>query len=319
MISSSAPQIFNAPRHVCLPHLLRAQAKCTPNAPVILASGRTPLTYGQLWLHVAGVVRTLHALGLGRNDRIALVLPNGPEMAVAFLAVAAGATCAPLDPGFNAKEFDFFLTHLNAAAVILETGMDSPARAVARTRGIKVVELSPTLEAEAGRFTLAGDACMDPALQGFAHPTDVALVLHTAGTTSRPKIVPLTHYNLCTAAHNMCVALGLADSDRCLNPMPLFHMHGQMGPMLTSLVAGASVICPNDFSAPQFFALLEEFSPTWYTAVPTMHQAILAYAAQHCEIIARHPLRFVRSGSAPLSPQVLAELERVFSAPLVEI
>ncbi len=145
----------------------------------------------------------------------------------------------------------------------------------------------------------------------------MALVLHTSGTTSRPKIVPLTHTNICTAAHNLQAALELVESDRCLNVLPLFHVSGLISAVLASLVAGASVVCTPGFYAPQFFAWLAEFRPTWYTAVPTIHQAILARATLHREIIARCPLRFIRSGSASLPPQVLAELERVFNAPVI--
>ena len=151
------PKCLRLPRHLCIYHLLKDQAKRTPNAPAILAPGRAPLTYGRLYGHIDDVVQTLHAMGLSRNDRVAVVLPNGPEMAVAFLAVAAGATCAPLNPAYSANEFDFYLTDLNAKALIVQAGMDSPARAVAQERGIRIIELSPMLEAEAGLFTLTGE------------------------------------------------------------------------------------------------------------------------------------------------------------------
>ena len=185
-------------------------------------------------------------------------------------------------------------------------------------RGIKIIELSPVLEAEAGLFTLAGEEHPYAGRHGFTQPNDVALVLPTSGTTSRPKIVPLTHTNICTAAHNMRVTLELVESDRCLNVLPFFHVHALLTALLTSLVAGASCVCNSGFSATAFFASMAEFRPTWYTAVPTVHQAILASAAQHRETIAGCPLRFIRSASAPLPRRVLAELERVFKAPVLE-
>jgi acyl-CoA synthetase (AMP-forming)/AMP-acid ligase II/thioesterase domain-containing protein len=312
-------QASNAPQHFCIHHLLEDHAERSPDAPVILAPGRIPLTYGRLEGHVNEVVQALHAMGLGRNDRVALVLPNSPEMVVAFLSVAAGATCVPLNPAYSRKEFDFYLADLRAKALILQAGMDSPARSIAQAHGIGIIELSPVLGAEAGLFTLTSETRTRVVLHEFAQPDDVALMLHTAGTISRPKIVPLTQTNICTSAHNMRVALELVESDRCLNVMPLFHMHGLMGPVLASLAAGASVVCPPGFSAPQFFSWLAEFRPTWYTAVPTIHRAILARAHHHQEIIARCPLRFIRSGSALLPPEVLVELEKVFNAPVIEI
>ena len=240
-------------------------------------------------------------MGLGRHDRIALVLPNGPEMAVASLAVAASATCAPLNPASSASELDAHLAAVRAHALIIQAGLASPARAVAQVRGLGIIELSPVLEAEAGIFTLMGQEQPRTGPQAFASPNDVAFVLHTAGTTSRPKIVPLTHTNICTAAHNLRLAFQLVESDRCLNVLPFFHVHALQTALLTSLVAGASIVCTPGFYAPQFFAWLAEFRPTWYTAVPTIHQAILARAPLHREIIARCPLRFIRSASAACS------------------
>jgi amino acid adenylation domain-containing protein len=293
------------------------QAKCSPEAPAMVTPERVPLTYGRLWRHVDEMVQTLQAMGIGRHDRVVMVLPNGAEMALAFLSVAAGATCAPLHPAYGRNEFDFYLTALQAKALMVQAGTDSPACDIARARGIGIIELSPVLGAEAGIFTLNGEIQTPATRHGEAQPDDVALLLPTSGTTSRPKMVPLTHANLCTSAYNTCVALELVESDRCLNVMPLFHSHGLMGTMLPSLMAGASMVCTSGFHATEFFACLAELHPTWYTAVPTIHQAILARAALHREIIARCPLRFVRSGSALLPPQVLAELERVFKAPVI--
>src|SRR5262249_42083537 len=147
---------------------------------------------------------------------------------------------------------------------------------------------------------------------------DVGLVLHTTGSTSRSKLVPLTHANLCVSASNIGTALALSTRDRCLNVMPLFHAHGLKGMVLPSLVAGASVVCTPRFSAPEFFACMAEFQPTWYSAVPTIHQAILAGAAEHRDSFAGCPLRFIRSTSAPLPRQVLEALERVFDVPVIE-
>src|SRR5262249_30982853 len=148
---------LNAPWHLCIPSLLTGYAKCTPDALAILAPGRAPLTYGRLQQHMDDVLQMLHVLGLGRHDRIVLVLPNGPEMAVAFLAVAASATCVPLNPACGMSEFDLYFTGLHAKAVIVQAGMDSPARAMAHAHGLRIIELSPVLESAAGVFTLTGE------------------------------------------------------------------------------------------------------------------------------------------------------------------
>jgi acyl-CoA synthetase (AMP-forming)/AMP-acid ligase II len=149
-------------------------------------------------------------------------------------------------------------------------------------------------------------------------PLDIALLLHTSGTTSRPKAVPLTQANLSASARHIATTLGLQPTDRCLNVMPLFHIHGLVAAVLASLHAGGSIFSCPGFNALRFFSWLEESQTTWYTAVPTMHQAILERAERHRQTIEAHPLRFLRSSSASLPPQVMRRLEQTFSAPVVE-
>src|SRR6202044_1462211 len=151
-----------------------------------------------------------------------------------------------------------------------------------------------------------------------AKPDDVALILHTSGTTSRPKIVPLRHANIWTSAGNIATSLELSQNDRALNVMPLFHIHGLIAGLCAPLSRGGAVFCTPGFNALKFFAEMEAANPTWYTAVPTMHQAILTRAGRNSDIIARHPLRFVRSSSASLPPKVIGELEAAFHAPVIE-
>jgi acyl-CoA synthetase (AMP-forming)/AMP-acid ligase II/acyl carrier protein len=304
--------------HSSIPETIQAWAERAPAAVAVAAPGRAPLSYGRLRFHIEEVTRTLNAMGIGRKDRIALVLPNGPELAVAFLATASAAASAPLNPDCRAGEFDFLLADLRAKALLFQSGSDSPAIAVARKRGIPVIELTPVFAAEAGVFSLTGSVSAQSASGGFAQADDEALVLHTSGTTSRPKIVPLTQRNICTSARNVQTTLQLIANDRCLNVMPLFHIHGLVGAVLSSLLAGASVVCAPGFFAPDFFTWMEECRPTWYTAVPTIHQAILARAASTGEVTKRCPLRFIRSSSSALPPTVMTELEKAFDVPVIE-
>jgi oxalate---CoA ligase len=149
-------------------------------------------------------------------------------------------------------------------------------------------------------------------------PKDIALILHTSGTTSRPKIVPLTHQNLLQSAQNVADTLQLEESDRCLNVMPLFHIHGLVASLLASLHAGGSVVCTPGFQSPDFFNWIATFQPSWYTAVPTIHQAVLAAAPGQEAIVAQYPLRFLRSSSAALMPKVMEALEVLFQSPVIE-
>ncbi len=287
----------------------------------LTAPGGVPLTFGALRALVATTVATLNAMGIGRNERVGIVLPNGPEMATAFVSVASGATSAPLNPAYRADEFEFYLSDLGARALIVDAGSTSPAIEVARKLGVRIVELHARPERGAGSFELrdtSGDAAATPASGGFAQPDDVALVLHTSGTTSRPKIVPLAQRNVCASARNIREFLALSATDRGLNIMPLFHIHGLIAGVLAPLSAGGQVCCTPGFNALKFFGWVEEAHPTWYTAVPTMHQAILARAANNKAVIAANPLRFIRSSSSAMPPQVIREIEEVFGAPLVE-
>jgi oxalate---CoA ligase len=284
------------------------------------APGRPGLTHGGLWDLARRTVSTLNALGIGCGDRVALVLPNGPEMATAFVTLACCATTAPLNPAYRAEEFEFYLSDLNARALVIQEGMESPARAVAAARGLPIIELVPDANGSAGLFTLKPERPLSgtPARAGFAGPEDVALVLHTSGTTSRPKIVPLSHVNVTASAHHIGRTLELGSEDVCLNIMPLFHIHGLIAAVLSSLAAGGAVVCTPGFNALKFFTWFEEARPSWYTAVPTMHQALLGRAERNTGVIQSGRLRFIRSSSASLPPQVMEELERVFKVPVIE-
>jgi acyl-CoA synthetase (AMP-forming)/AMP-acid ligase II len=283
--------------------------------------GVRPLRYRELAALAERTVDALNRLGIGRDDRVAIVVPNGPEAATAFVCIAAGATTAPLNPGYRAEELEFYLADLRAKAVVAEAGVESPVRAVARKLSIPMIELEAHREQGAGAFTLRATDPMvgAPARGGFGEAGDTALVLHTSGTTARPKIVPLLQRHVLASARHIVETLSLTPDDVCLNVMPLFHIHGLVAGTLASLAAGAQVCCTPHFSALRFFHWFDEVRPTWYTAVPSMHQAVLARAGRHHEeALARSRLRFIRSSSAALPRKVMADLERTFRAPVIE-
>jgi oxalate---CoA ligase len=298
-------------------------ARGVGEASAIGAPGFSPLTYKALRTLVENTVRWLNGHGIGRNKRVALVLSNGPHAATAFVSVAAGATAAPLNPNYRAEEFEFYLTDLTANAVIVEEGTHSPVRDVAAKLKLPLIELRLQPGAPAGTFTFVTAAPADVAATNtsaaaMAAPDDIALVLHTSGTTSRPKLVPLTQRNISASAQNIRAALQLTPSDICLNIMPLFHIHGLIGGVLSSLSAGAQVTCTPGSQPVKFFAWLDEIRPTWYTAAPSLHRAILARAVRHPDSVARSRLRFIRSSSAALRKQLMAGLEKLFGVPVIQ-
>ena len=294
------------------------------DATALSAPGASSLTYGALRTLIADTVGTLHRAGIDAAARVAIVLDNGPEMAAAFLGIGSYTTVAPLNPGYRADEFEFYLSDLQAELLVVASASASPAVEVANRLGIQIAHLVAHPERGAGSFTLELPGTM--AARGEAPsrgprragPNDVALVLHTSGTTSRPKIVPLLQRNVCSSARSVAATLRLTDVDVGLCVMPLFHIHGLIAALLAPLSVGGTVCCTPGFNALKFFSWVAEVRPTWYTAVPTMHQTILARAAKNREVVEASHLRFVRSSSSAMPTRVIAELENVFRAPLIE-
>src|SRR5436190_4848918 len=290
------------------------------NATALNSPGGVPLTYRALRQLERNIVAALGSRGIGAGDRVGIVLDNGPEMAAAFLTIASTATAAPLNPSYRADEFEFYLTDLRAKLLIVAKGKESPAVGVAERMGIPVARLVPHPEEGAGSFAIEFSV-EPPERTSPPHgvsPDDIALVLHTSGTTSRPKIVPLAQKNICASARNIRETLHLTAADRGLVIMPLFHIHGLIAALTAPLSAGGEVYCSPGFNALKFFGWLDEVKPTWYSGVPTMHQAILLRAPGNAEIIKHHRLRFIRSSSAALPLRVISDLESTFGVPVVE-
>src|SRR5215217_4093647 len=295
-----------------------AQAERTPGTAAITAPGRSSLTYARLLSQMESVRESLNAFGVGRNDRVVVVLDNGPEMAVAFMTIAACSTAVPLNPAYRIDEFSFYLSRINPKALVVSGDNQTELKELAQRLGLIVIELFFHQDTAAGVFELRCAEQRAPTQTGFSAADDIALILHTSGTTSAPKIAPLTHQNVCAMAKNNQVALELTATDLCLNIMPLFHSTGLVGVVLSSLISGAGVVCPPGFYAPRFFDWLDEFQPTWFTAVPSMHQAILARARANEQHVVQSKLRFIRSSSTALSQQLMSELEQLFRVPIIE-
>jgi acyl-CoA synthetase (AMP-forming)/AMP-acid ligase II len=284
------------------------------DAPAILGPGLDPMTFGDLRTVVERLAGQLNALGIARNDRVAIVLPNGPDMATTFLAVASCAAAAPLNPKYRRDKFRFYLEDLNAKALITHGGDAEEAHAVCPDGTLRV-----GLDGGGAALRVRhGDDIPTPVEPEYSEDDDCALVLHTSGTTARPKVVPLTQRNLAASAANIRASLALTGADRCLNVMPLFHIHGLIAGLLAPLSAGGAVVCTPGFDGFKFFEWMDELRPTWYTAVPTMHHLILSRASRHAEVIERVGLRFLRSSSASLPPPVMEGLEQAFGAPMIE-
>jgi acyl-CoA synthetase (AMP-forming)/AMP-acid ligase II len=298
---------------------LRAVAERAGESDALLAPGRSSTSFQALLAQCERIGRNLAAHGIGAGDRVVVIVGNGPEMAAAFLAVAGHATCAPLNPAYTERELEFYFDDLAPKALLCDPSLPSLAPEIARRRAIPVLEIRPDLATAAGQFYLAGSHEQTPSQP--AQASDVALILHTSGTTSRPKMVALSQANLVASAAHIARTLALTSEDRCLNIMPLFHIHGLIAGLTASLLAGASVVCTLGFDPERFPAQLADCSPTWITAVPTMYELIsrLALPARlDPREAAEKRLRLLRSSSASLPPLLMRRLEDMFGVPVIE-
>jgi acyl-CoA synthetase (AMP-forming)/AMP-acid ligase II/acyl carrier protein len=298
--------------------MIKANSDRDPNALALIAINGEAITFGNLYTRIVSLVDDFNRLGIGRGNRVAVAIPNGPEMAMAFLAVSSAATCAPLNPNFRIPEFDYYLNDLKVSALLLLEGVDTPACESANKLKIPILRLTINGNWSNSHIVLQSGEIPGNQMTGISNSDDIALLLHTSGTTARPKLVPLTQRNICISAGNIHKVLQLTPADRCMNVMPLFHIHGLMAGLCASLLAGGSTVCTPGFYAPDFFDWMIKTTPTWYTAVPTMHQAILERSQVQAETEKSIHLRFMRSSSAPLPPAIMLGLEALFGAPLIE-
>jgi acyl-CoA synthetase (AMP-forming)/AMP-acid ligase II len=283
--------------------------------PAIAVEGGHTVTYGGLRDQVDRLARELSGFGLGRGDRIAIALPNGIEMIASFFAAAVAATAAPLNPAYKQEEFRFYLEDTRARALILPpTGLDEARYAAGP--GTLIIEADADPEGNI-RFS-AGDKAGPPRPLEPPEPGDIALMLHTSGTTSRPKRVPLAHSNLMVSSRNVAAWYGLGPEDVSLCVMPLFHVHGLVASTFATLFTGGTVVVVPKFNPLTFWGTVRDHKATWYSAVPTIHQVLVARAKAGARPPGAEHLRFIRSCSAALAPQMMADLEDRFGAPVLE-
>jgi acyl-CoA synthetase (AMP-forming)/AMP-acid ligase II/aryl carrier-like protein len=300
-----------------LADLLEHYGSSVPERAAILAPGRMPLSYGALWQRTTEIVADLRRFGIGAKDRVAVVLPADADAAVATVAVASGATCVPLHAGFSADEAGRAFRDLQITALVTQPGVETASRGAAYSIGAPVIDLSSDAEDAIGGFSLACSVRRPAAAGGLPTPSDDAFILLTSGSTAQPKLVPLTQAGVCHSAFNAGVSLRLTPQDRLINVLPLVHAHGLISGLLTALAAGSSVVCPSAFEATAFLDWLTSFQATWYTAVPTIHRALIVAARRRKGNLAP-ALRLIRSASASLPTEVLNELESLFGVPVIE-
>ncbi len=301
-----------------VPELL---GKGRDDAPAIGAPGRRATSFAELRGLVDDTVESLNALGIGRNDRVAIVLPNGPAMATAFVSIAAGATTAPLNPTYRTDEYDFYLGDLGAKALVVERGSSSPAVEVAQRRGVPVIQLVE--DHSAGRRRVS--ARTGSGLRGRPG----ARRARRTGRR-RPRAAHVRHH--------------LAAQDRAAEPPQRLRLRaahrGHAGAWARRRLPQRDAAVPHPrpdrggvvvarrrrvgslharFQRAQILRLAR--GGVARPGTPPFRPCTRPSSPERTGIGTSFPgarLRFIRSSSASLPPQVMAALEEAFGAPVIE-
>jgi acyl-CoA synthetase (AMP-forming)/AMP-acid ligase II len=291
------------------------------SAAIIVPSKPNALTvsYNELSAEILSFQRKLAKLGVAPQAAVSIALPNTYEFIVAFLAASwQRGIAAPLNSAYKQEEFEFYIDDLSSAVALVPRGsfqQDGPAVRAARKYKAAIAECywngrEVVLDVkDEGKLRGKGNRQVEK-----AQPDDIALVLHTSGTTGRPKAVPLTHRNLTQTMKNIKTTYNLSPADRTMLVMPLFHVHGLLAGFLAPLYSGGSVVVPLKFSASEFWDDFITHKANWYTAVPTIHQILL----KNPPPTTKPNIRFIRSCSSPLSPTTFHQLEEAYNAPVLE-
>ncbi len=292
-------------------------AATQPHAAAILAPGRAPLTYGNLYDRIVYVRGALQGWNIGSGDPVALLLPKGPEMAAAIAAVSCCATAVPLDMKMTEAEYESLLARIGAKAMILPSGLSHCARDVAERAGMRLIELVADPASPAGTFELFSTGAATGDGVGRNLGSEYALIITTSGTTSERKLIPNTHSHVIDFARASRMWLEYRPGDLALHLVPMVFANGVKSSLLAPLLNGTAIVCPTDYTAERFFRLLDDYLPTYFSAGFTVFRDILRHLESHRDVIARARLRFIRSDSGRLEPEEIARLEQAFNAPMI--
>jgi acyl-CoA synthetase (AMP-forming)/AMP-acid ligase II/acyl carrier protein len=297
--------------------LLKNQSVQFGDAVAIQAPDGLTVSYAELYRRVAAMVSDLHAVGVTPDSRVAIVLPNGLDMAMALLGTSCAAIAVPFNPAYREPEYDAYFSETRVSHLLARKGIPSPARSVAERLGMQVLELADDCRLE-GTSSAGGKTETSLPNPPAPAPDRVAMILLTSGSTGRPKRVPLTHRNLCASARDVRDSLSLGPQDCCLSMWEQHHIGGLVDLLLAPLASGGSVICAGSFDARRFYEILAVRSPTWFQGVPTTLRELIVYGKSRFNPLQPHSLRFLRSVAAALPPSLMEEVEHYFGVPVIQ-
>ena len=286
------------------------------SGPCLIDSSGNALDYKHVQDVCSTLGRQLSTIETKKSNVFGIVLPNGINMAICFLTLANYVVAAPLNPNYTQDEYIFYLEDLECEYIVTDKNASTYLKNAAKKTGVKLLFIESNIENYS--FHLKSIKKEESVKIKINENDDPCMILHTSGTTSRPKQVQLTTKNILTSASNISKTLRLNKVDKGLNIMPLFHIHGLVASLLSSIFSGGSLVCTEGFNGLNFFAQIGTFQPSWITAVPTMYQAVLARSSRNTSIIDNSNIRFLRSSSAAMPVKTIEELENVFGCPVIE-
>lgn len=303
--------------HLTLGQAIGRQAARFPHQPAIVTPVFATLTYHDLQCQLSRLRRHLRQAGFDRSARVGVLMPTGPEAVLALVAVACSCVAVPLDPRLTPAEIDQRLGLLRLSALVLPRGGMAAARRIAARQTIAVIDAEPIGQGRLG-LDIAAPASGPPPIEAEPDPSAPAFILPTSGTTAQPKLIPFSHANMLAAAARLQAWFGLGPGDRCLSASPPYYSHGLKVTVFTPLLTGGSIAIPTNAAAIDLSEWFEALRPTWYSAGPTLHHAVLDKARTTADVAARHALRFIISGGAPLPPALREELQAILRVPVLE-
>lgn len=286
-----------------IPSILRHKATHSEISMAMRSVTGESWTFGDMAHAAFGIAEKLRAHSV--RPRYGIVMANGPLFTLSILGATCAGTAVPLNPAYQRDEFIRYFRRLRASCVLVDCHRPE-AESAAQELSIPVIRITGT---ECGDFTKTGN---DP------DPNQTALVLMTSGSTGEPKLVPLSHRNLCVSAAQVAESVGLTESDVCLSMWELHHIGGLVDLLLAPIISGGSIIATPGFNTALFFRCLREFQPTWFQAVPTALHDMMSAWKKYEMPTPDHSLRFLRSVAAKLPENLQVQLEDAFHVPVIQ-
>jgi acyl-CoA synthetase (AMP-forming)/AMP-acid ligase II len=306
----AAHEVLRLPESIqTIPEALAFWAELTPDAPALRAIDGRSWSHRALLSAVGGVSSRLAAMGVEGSARVALLMPPGVESCMVLLGAMTGAVAAPLNMISTPRELTRDLERLGVRLVVTGGAAAPAARNVAASLGIPAMAADELLATDDPR-------ALRPVALPDRHPDDIAVILHTSGTTADPKRVPRPHrtYVAAARASQACTNLSPADVELLWASL---HSNQGVGNLLAALFSGGLCVAAPGFDPAAIAGWLVTHRPTWFVSAPTeMTLLVDAVEAANREAAVGPDtrLRAVRLGAQPLPPGLVERAERILGA-----